>query len=292
MRIAVTGTTGRVGAALARYFAEQHEVIALPRAVMDLADESSVARALEALDCEVLLHPAGITSLEICEADPLLAMRVNAKALGQIAKWAATRGVKIFHFSTDYVFHGDQPGLCHEADEAFPVSVYGRSKLAGEHAILENPENCVIRISWVFGPEKASFIDQQFDAALAGRPLAAVADKFSLPVYTADLCQWTGQLFEKNSRGLIHACNSGEPTSWHGLTVAVLEEMLECGVLQSLPEVREQTLAEMAFFKARRPRFTAMDTQRLTGILGEAPRPWREAVADYVRLRVNSLTER
>jgi dTDP-4-dehydrorhamnose reductase len=180
--------------------------------------------------------------------------------------------------------------LRHEADEAFPVSAYGRSKLAGELAILENPENCVIRISWVFGPEKASFIDQQFDAALAGRPLAAVADKFSLPVYTADLCRWTEQLLAKNSRGLIHACNSGEPISWHGLTEAVLEEMLECGVLQSLPEVRKQTLAEMAFFKARRPRFTAMDTQRLAGILGEAPRPWREAVADYVRLRVTSLT--
>jgi len=285
MRIAVTGITGRVGAALAKYFANEHEVIGLPRSVCDLADAASVARCLEALECEVFFNPAGITSLEVCEDDPWLAMRVNAEAPGQITEWAASRGVKVFHFSTDYVFQGEPPGLRCELDETRPVSVYGRSKLAGERAVLENPGNCVVRISWVFGPERPSFIDQQFDAALAGRPLAAVADKFSLPVFTDDLCEWMAQLLAQNTGGVIHACNSGEPISWYDLTLAVLEEMVECELLTTTPVVRRRTLSEMVSFRAVRPRFTAMDTQRLAGILGEAPRPWRVAMADYVRLR-------
>jgi dTDP-4-dehydrorhamnose reductase len=286
MRIAVTGSTGRVGAALVKYFAKEHEVIPFPRMVCDLADAVSLARCLEGLECEVLLNPAGITSLEICEDDPLLAMRVNAEAPGEIAAWAAARGVKVFHFSTDYVFDGEVPGLRDETDLTGPVSVYGRSKLAGERAVLEWPGNCVVRVSWVFGRERASFIDQQFEAALAGRPLAAVADKFSLPLLTDDLCRWMECLIAQNTNGIIHACNSGEPISWYDLTVAVVKEMAGCGVLTSVPEVRRQTLAEMVAFRAERPRFTGLDTRRLAGILGEPPRAWREAVADYVRQRV------
>jgi dTDP-4-dehydrorhamnose reductase len=288
MRIAVTGTTGRVGAALARHFQREHEVVCLPRSVCDLADRTALAECLDALDCEVLLNPAGITSLEACEDDPRLAMRVNAEAPAEIANWAASRGVKVFHFSTDYVFGGDLPGLRCEADEAAPVSAYGRSKLAGERAVLQNPDHCVVRISWVFGPEKPSFIDQQFEAALAGRPLAAVADKISLPVLTTDLCGWMERLILTDTCGVIHACNSGTPTSWHGLTLALLDEMLTCGILTEAPQVQELRLAEMTSFRAVRPRFTALDTQRLSRILGELPRPWRAAVADYVRLR-NSL---
>lgn len=283
MRIAVTGTTGRVGAALVRHFSAKHEVIPLPRLVCDLADARSLAGALEALECDVFINPAGITSLEICEDDPALATRVNAEAPGEIAAWAAERGVRVFHFSTDYVFDGDCEGLRREHDPAVPVNGYGRSKLAGEQAVLAHPGNCVVRISWVFGPEKPSFVDHIFDAALAGRPLAAVADKFSLPTFTADLAEWMECLVERKATGIFHACNSGEPVSWHGMATAVVEEMAACGLLAEIPEIRKQTLAELTFFRAVRPRFTAMETLWLTDVSGHTPRPWREAIAEYFR---------
>lgn len=289
MRIAVTGTTGRVGAALAKYLTTKHEVICLPRAVCDLADSVRLARCLDSLDCGVLLNPAGITSLEACEDDPRLAMRVNAEAPGEIAAWAASRGVKVYHFSTDYVFEGEVEGLRCELDPTFPVSMYGRSKLEGERAVLAFPGNCVVRVAWVFGAEKASFIDQQFDAVLAGKPLAAVADKFSLPVFTDDLCEWMDCLIDRDMSGVIHACNSGEPISWYDLTEAVLETMSDCGILKNVPPVGRLSLAEMTSFRAVRPRFTAMDTQRLAGMIGVSPRPWREAVRDYVRFKVSLL---
>lgn len=289
MRIAVTGTTGRVGAALLRHFSARHDVIPLSRRTCDLADARNLHAALDRLECDVFLNPAGNTSLEACEDDPTRALRTNAEAPAEIALWAAKRQVPLYHFSTDYVFAGEAEGLRHESEPPCPVNIYGRSKLAGEQAVLAHPRNAVIRVSWVFGPEKASFVDQVFDAALAGKPLAAVADKFSLPVCTGDLAAWMEHLIERQATGVIHACNSGAPVTWHDMAVAVVEEMVACGRLTEIPDVRKQSLSEMTSFRATRPRFTAMDTRRLATILGHPPRPWREALAEHVRRRCSLL---
>lgn len=289
MRIAVTGTTGRVGAALVRRFSASHEVVSLPRRACDLADPESLKSALTRLECDVFIHPAGDTSLENCEDNPSLAMRVNAEAPAEIASWAADRGVPVFHFSTDYVFSGEIEGLRGETETPSPVNAYARSKLAGERAVLAYPANCVVRVSWVFGPDKASFIDQIFDAALAGKPLAAVVDKFALPVFTEDLAGWMECLVERKAIGIIHACNSGDPITWHDMAIAVVEEMVACGILAEIPVIRKQSLSEIPFFRATRPRFTAMQTHRLTGILGHAPRPWQDALAEHVRRRCQLL---
>ena len=289
MRVAVTGTTGRVGAALVSHFASRHDVIPLPRSVCDLADPVSLAAALDGLECDVFLNPAGLTSLEACEDDPALAMRVNATAAGEIAMWAAERKMPLIHFSTDYVFSGNEPGFRREEDPTGPVSIYGMSKLAGEEAVLAFPGTCVLRVAWVFGPEKFSFIDRVFEDALAGHPLAAVSDKFSLPVFTSDLVGWTEAIVERNATGIIHACQSGEPVSWHDMAICVVEEMVSCGLLPEAPEVRELSLSEMTSFRATRPRHTAMDTSRLAEILGHPARPWREAVKEYIRSRASAL---
>ena len=282
MRVAITGTTGRVGAALARHLASRHQVFPLPRSLCDLADRSSLARTLAGLDCGIFINPAGITSLESCQDDPPLAMRVNAQAPGEIAAWAASRGVRVVHFSTDYVFGGQTPGLRCETEAPEPVNVYGLSKLAGERAVLSHPGNLVLRASWIIGPEKPSFVDQIFAAALAGFPLAAVADKFSLPTFTHDLAEWVAGLIDSDASGLLHACNPGAPVSWHGLATAVVKEMKACGVIAECPEIAGQKLTEMQAFRALRPRFTAMDTRRLSAVLGQAIRPWPAALKQYV----------
>lgn len=288
MRVAITGTTGRVGAALARHLARRHEVIELPRAEFDLADPAAIDRRLERLDCEVFINPAGITGLEACEDDPRLAMRVNSAAPGRIALWAAARGVRMIHFSTDYVFDGETTMALPEGAPARPLSAYGRSKLAGERAVLAHPGHLVLRVSWVFGVEKPSFIDQVFDAALAGRPLAAVADKLSLPTCTGDLAQWVERLLDTDAEGLLHACNTGPAVSWHGMAEFVVREMAKRGVLPAVPPVEAQALAGMAAFRAPRPRFTAMDNSRLASLLGTPLRPWPEAMAEHVALRCAS----
>jgi dTDP-4-dehydrorhamnose reductase len=153
--------------------------------------------------------------------------------------------------------------------------------------VLARPGNCVIRISWVYGPEKPSFVDRVFDDALAGEPLAAIADKFSLPVLTTDLSDWTEKLIERKATGVIHACHSGEPVSWHDMAVAVVEEMVSLGILSKAPPVQSQRLADMSSFRARRPRYSAMATEKLSEILEGPPRHWREALAGHIRWRAS-----
>jgi dTDP-4-dehydrorhamnose reductase len=285
MRVAITGTTGRLGAALARRLATCHEVIPLPRAECDLADSESLQLALSRLDCDVLLNPAGITSVEACEDDPRMAMRVNSAAPGKIALWAAEKGVRVIHFSTDYVFDGKLPGLRVEAESASPINAYGRSKLAGERAVLTHPGNLVLRVSWLFGPEKTSFVDRMIDMALAGEPLEAVADKWSIPTFTADLVEWVSDLLEKEVSGVLHACHSGDPVSWYDLTKLIVDELHACGALDECPTVRKQSLKEHGTLRAERPRHTAMSSERLAAVLGKPLRSWNDAVREYVRLR-------
>lgn len=282
LRVAVTGTTGRVGAALAKGFASQHQVIELPRQAFDLADPAGMARVLERLDCDVFLNPAGLTGLEDCLENPALARRLNAEAPGEIAAWAARKGVRLIHFSTDYVFGGREPGLRHEPDPVAPLNDYGRSKQAGEQAVLAHPNTCVMRISWVFGPEKPSFVDGILHSALQHEPLAAVADKFSLPTFTRDLTDWVLALARSEATGIFHACNSGEPASWHDLAEAVVDHLVRSGRLEARPPVARQLLDEVPRFRATRPRHTALATGRLTALLGNPPRPWRDALADYL----------
>lgn len=289
MRIAVTGAAGRLGTALVRHLSTRHDVIPLTRGNCDLADPRMLEDALERLECDVFVNPAAITSLEVCEDDPALAMRVNAEAPAEISQWAASRGVPVHHVSTDYVFAGKEEGFRKESDPTEPLSHYGRSKLAGEQAVLAHPGNCVVRVSWVFGPDRASFIDSVFDSALSGKPLAVVADKYSLPASTQDLSLWMEHLIDLKATGIFHACNSGDPISWYDMATACVEEMHACGLIHELPDIQKQKLAEVTFFRAERPRHTALDTTRLASLLGHSPRPWRGAVTEHVRQRHSYL---
>ncbi|QUE50021.1 sugar nucleotide-binding protein [Luteolibacter ambystomatis] len=283
VKVAVTGTTGRVGAALARYFQQDHEVIGLPRREFDLADPARMAAALEGLDCDVFLNPAGLTGLEASEDDPVLAHRLNAEAPGELVEWAQHRGVHFIHFSTDYVFSGEEPGLRTEEDEPRPLSVYGRTKREGELAVLVHPGACVVRVSWVFGPEKPSFTDSIMRAALEGRPVSAIGDKWSLPTFTRDLSEWVGDLVKNRTEGVIHACQSGEPASWHDMAEVIVDELVRQGRLSSKPVIEATMLDSVAAFRAPRPRHTAMATNKLAALLDRPTRAWQDALREYVR---------
>lgn len=282
MRIAITGTTGRVGAALAGYFAGTHEVVPLPRGTLDLASPE-LRPVLDETDFDVLLNPAGLTGLEQCEDDPALARRVNADAPAEMAGFCRETGRKLLHFSTDYVFDGIDPGLRTDEDRAAPLSVYGKTKLAGEQAVLA-AGGTVMRVSWVFGPEKPAFPEQILDRALAGLELAAVADKFSRPTFTRDLAGWVGGWLDAGAPGgCFHACNGGPLTSWHGIAVEILGFLAGKGI--GTPPLNALRLEEMAAFRAPRPRHTGMDNTKLASLLGREPRDWREALREHLESR-------
>ena len=214
MKIAIIGANGRLGAALAREYASDFEVTSFERRQLDLSQLDRVRSALAATKFELLINCAALTNVDYCESHPEEAFLVNAEAPCLLAEIANEKSAKLVHFSTDYVFDGKKSDFYTEEDKAAPLSVYGESKLEGERRVLQaSSQHLVVRLSWVFGPDKPSFIDQIIQRARENEVVTAVADKFSAPTYTIDVASWLRLVVEKNANGILHLANNGA-CSW------------------------------------------------------------------------------
>ena len=285
LKIAIVGSGGRLGAALAREWkAGGDDVTGFSHAQLDIGNFRQVRERIEALDFDVLVNCAAQTNVDRCETNPEEAFRLNSTAVAILADLAARKGARCVHISTDYVFEGSKTEPYSEEDEALPISVYGASKLGGErslHSVSE--DHLAVRVSWVFGPDRPSFVDQILQRALEQENVAAIADKVAVPTFTLDTCRLLRPLLERGSaRGVIHLCNSGACT-WQEYGQFALDCALAAGVPLKGRTVAPQKMADLKAFIARRPIYTAMNTRKLQAVTGLTPRSWQEAVEDYVR---------
>ena len=147
--------------------------------------------------------------------------------------------------------------------------------------LAASPLHCVVRVSWVFGPDKPSFVDAIVRRALTNPEAAAVHDKTSSPAYTEDLALWLEQFLKPSlPGGIYHLCNSGT-CSWRDYGEYALECAKRHGVPVLTTTVAPLTLADMKGFVAVRPPHTSLDTGKFTRATGITPRPWKEAVEEY-----------
>jgi dTDP-4-dehydrorhamnose reductase len=133
MRILLTGTSGQVGGALLPLLRGSHEVLAPKRAELDFSQPETLATALDRLKPDLIINPAAYTAVDRAEDEPELAVRINAEAPAELARWAARHNVPLVHFSTDYVFDGSGETPWREEGRCRPLSSYGRSKWEGEN---------------------------------------------------------------------------------------------------------------------------------------------------------------
>ena len=283
MRIIITGTGGRLGAAVARHLRDRHRVIAWDRKALDLASPQQIDDHFGAVAFDAVIHCAAMTRLDECETQPALAHAVNALAPQQIATHCATRGAKMIYVSTDYVYDGTRPGLRTEADACHPLSVYAQSKYAGEQAVLATLENALVaRASWIFGPDREGFVDQIIQRAQRETHGSAIADKWSTPSYSLDQAHWLeALLLNPLATGIVNLCNAGE-CSWQAYGEAALAHAAAAGVRLNYRTLAPQTCATMPGFTAQRPIHTAADTTKLAHLTGQKIRPWQAALADYI----------
>ena len=282
--IVVTGAGGRLGAALVRQWkSAQEDVIGLKRADLDLSRPEQMRDALESLDFGVLVNCAAQTNVDRCETHFDEAMRINAQAVGELAEICEEKGARCIHISTDYVFDGEKDTPYTEEDQAQPISRYGESKLAGELALLNvSSNNLVVRVSWVFGPDRPSFVDQILQKARTEERVAAIADKIAVPTYTLDAALLLRPfLFELRAGGVLHLCNAGD-CSWQEYAQQALDCAAEAGLELKTYTVEPLKMAEMKAFVAKRPRYSVMSTDKLANLIGQKPRSWRNAVREHV----------
>lgn len=296
-KIVVIGAGGRLGAALVRTWRQKleggHEIHAWPKSALNLADPVAVEEFLPTLSgADWLINAAGLTSLEACEANPQLAWQVNTDAVGRLARGCEEMGVRFLHFSTDYVFSGQGDRPYTEDDLCEPLSVYGSSKFAGEQQVLAaSGEHIVARVSWVFGPDRPAFPDFMLSRAQAGETLAAVADKWASPTYTLDVADWLAPFVANERRipgGIYHLCNTGVCT-WQEYAQFTIEAAHELGLLPHPRRVEPLPMTAMTAWTGRRPVFTPLATEKIAALMGTPPRPWQEALRNYLKALAGKL---
>ena len=281
--ILILGAGGRLAGSLAECWRAHHKVTALRRPELNVADPDALERLLDSHDFDILVNGTGLTNVDRCEQDREEARVVNTVAPGLMARCAEARGARLIHFSTDYVFDGAQLEPYTESDVAHPCGWYGATKLDGENEVLAAGRlGMVVRVSWVFGPAKPSFVDALISRAQTEDHVEAIADKFSSPTSAIDTAGWMEPFFNLElPGGLYHACNEGT-CSWQEYGTHALAVASEAGVPLRTTTVAPIQLADMKQFIAPRPIFSILSTRKLTSVTGISPRHWRDALRDYI----------
>jgi dTDP-4-dehydrorhamnose reductase len=293
----IVGAGGRLGAALAREYASDFDVVGFNHAQLDLGKPEQLRATLGGLEFDALINTAAQTNVDRCETEQEEAFALNAEAPRVLAEICGEKQARFVHISTDYVFDGEKPAPYTEEDAARPISVYGESKREGERRALEaNARSLIVRVSWVFGPDRPSFIDSALGEARVRDDVKAIADKWATPTYTQDLAAWLKRLLSaaddglragrlQELSGIIHLANSGE-CSWQDYAQWALDCCHAEGIPMKARTIGASSLAEMKSFVANRPVYSVLSSAKYAGLTGVRPRPWQEAVADFVRHHV------
>jgi len=279
MRVFVTGWDGLLGSALVPRLRDRHEVAGMGLDDGDIGDRALVRSRLEAFRPDAVIHLAAMTAVDACEADEAEAFRVNAEGSRMVAAEAENVEASVLALSSDYVFDGAQDEPYGEDDEPRPLSIYGRSKLAGEEGVRgANTRWTVVRSAWLFGPGGRNFVDTILDALQTRETVNVVSDQTGSPTYAPDLAVALVALLEVGGRGVYHLANAGAG-SWYDLA----REAVRGSGLD--PErVRPAGTAEIGR-PAPRPAWSVLDTTRAHERHGIQMRPWLDALRSHLEYR-------
>ncbi|MGI9013222.1 MAG: dTDP-4-dehydrorhamnose reductase [Phycisphaerales bacterium] len=278
-RILITGAKGMLGRELVAGFTARN-----PAGVtafsgpddLDIADQASVQRVFATVEPQLVINAAAYTNVDGAERDAAAAHKANTIGPAVLAKQCYERAAVLVHYSTDYIFEDVHSSPIPIDAEKAPINEYGRSKLAGEDAIVASGcEYLIIRTSWLYAAHGNNFVRTIYRLASERDSLKVVNDQRGCPTYAPDLVQMTAALLDSGARGVYHAANSGECT-WFAFAQAIIEiARLDC-------EIQPCTTAEFPR-PAARPRYSVFDISRLSARIGP-PRHWRDALTECVPL--------
>ncbi len=291
MRILLTGADGQLGSELRPLLSGRGEVLATTldgagaHQALNLADADALMSLLHDYQPSLIINAAAYTAVDKAESEPDLAQKVNGRAPGLLADWAADADAALVHFSTDYVFDGRKASPYLETDQVHPINRYGETKLAGEQAIqAAGCRYLILRTSWVYASHGQNFVLKMLELARTRDELSVVSDQVGRPTWAANLARYAlaavdaGLLDEPGNEGrLLHAADSGA-YSWFEFSRLIFDTALSLGLLERVPEVRE--VGSDAFPSvAQRPASSVLGTGLLRRRLGLDPASVKESVA-------------
>lgn len=278
-KVLVTGAAGLLGRQIVRLFSRDCELRATDREECDVTSIVEVRREIGSFRPDLVLHCAAFTAVDRAETEREAAFLLNGTGTRNVARACRERGSLLVAYGTDYVFDGKGRRPYREEDEPNPISVYGESKLAAERALAEeNPEWLLIRTQWLFGPGGPDFVSAILRKADREGTVRVVTDQVGCPTSASDLAEATRRLLGTGTRGIVHFSNAGQ-TSFYDYAVFLLAEAGREGV--RVEPVKTADFPKEAY-PAPRPAHSVLDKAKYTGITGSAPRPWRDAVREYL----------
>lgn len=286
MKILLTGKNGQLAQALQERLAGLGEIMAVDRAHMDLANPESVRAMMQSFKPDLIINAAAYTAVDKAEQEQALAFAVNAKAPEILAEEAIKLGAALIHYSTDYVFDGSKQGAWTEEDAPHPLSVYGRSKLAGEQAITSSGvPHLIFRTSWVYSLVGQNFLLTMLRLAKDRKELSIVDDQHGAPTWTHTIADATVRVIQqlqkqgniteqiKKVTGIYHLTTGGH-TSWFGFAEKIFSHSAVLNKPQLHPIPTEQYP-----LPAPRPKNSVLSTAKFQQQFFSLP-TWQEALAE------------
>ena len=272
------GAGGMLATELAALSPPEVQLTPLGIADLDITSRDAVAAALDRAKPDVVVNASAYTAVDRAETEYEIALAVNGTAVGVLGELCAARGIRVVHFSTDYVFDGNAVQPYRESDPVNPVNAYGRSKLAGERGLAESGADAlVLRTQWLFGIGGQSFPRTMWGRAQRRLPTRVVADQIGRLTSATDLARATWELVGRKARGLYHVANGGDATSWFDVARVVFDASGASACLQPCTTADYPTAA-------RRPAYSVLSTERIAREHSIALRPWPVALTAFLEL--------
>ncbi|AOY02292.1 dTDP-4-dehydrorhamnose reductase [Jeongeupia sp. USM3] len=286
MRIVLFGAGGQLGHALRLVLAPLGELHALDRDGCDVADAAAVRRVLARLRPDVIVNAAAYTAVDRAEHDEAQAFAVNAAAPAAMAAWAAGTQALLLHYSSDYVFDGRQASPYAETDAARPLSVYGRSKLAGDLAITASGcRHLVLRSGWIYSAHGVNFVTTILRLGRERDVLRVVDDQIGTPTSARLIAAVSAELLRRHQVGPaplgVYHVSAGGGTSWFGFAREILAQAER--LVPGAGWARVEAIASSAYPQAaQRPADSRLDTARFRAAFGTDLPCWQADVGACV----------
>lgn len=271
MKALIVGARGQLGRELRAAAPAACVCVALGSDQMDITDATAVERAMVDHRPDLILNAAAWTAVDRAESEQDAAFAVNAGAVANLARAAASYGAHLVHVSSDFVFDGRSPAAYRPKDSRNPLSAYGRSKAAGEDAA--GLEATVVRTSWLYAGGSANFVTTMLRMMRERDQVRVVADQIGAPTWARGLAETLWGLGTRRLTGFWHHSDAGV-ASWYDFATAIAEEALVQGLLLRPVEVLPITTADYPT-PARRPGFSLLDSGATRAALGTPAIHWR-----------------
>jgi dTDP-4-dehydrorhamnose reductase len=284
--ILLIGSNGQVGKELQHILPHYGDIISVARPTVDLAQPDTLRSIIRAKQPQIIINAAAYTAVDKAESEAELANAINAIAPLILAEESQKLGACLIHLSTDYVFDGNGCHPYQETDTTNPLSVYGKTKLAGEEAIRETcAHHLILRTAWVYGTfGKSNFVKTILRLGAERPELRIVADQIGSPTWAQDIATVIAQMIPQLTpeiSGTYHYTNSGV-ASWYDFAVAILEEAQQLGFTLKVENIVPITTAEYPT-PARRPAYSVLACGKISALLKSYPPHWRQRLREMLR---------